>query len=265
MKKDLKTNWMDTDWSFQARRFTQGLNKFPHNAKIVLLLRHSNRKDSNDVKELENLGLTELGCEIAKTFGSSLPKQRPLRILHSPSPRCVETALKIIEGFQKVDGVSEYLGATSPLNETKSSKGFITTQALKYRGIEFIKRWQDNQFSKNNIIPFSEYCINVYDHIIEASNTAQEGGIDIHISHDLFIIALRYGWFNRMKKSEWVSFLGGFAVSFNKNQNFLLDLENHSLESIRLLNRKNIPVFKFDNKEGGKNRWEKEMMIGPIA
>ncbi len=192
MKKDFKTIWRDIDWSSQARKLIQGLYEFPLNAKIVLFLRHSHRKASNDVKELEHLGLTELGCEIAKIFGSSLPKQRYLRVFHSSSPRCRETALKIIEGFQKVGGVSEYLGASSPLNETKSSKGFITTQALKYRGIEFIQHWQDNQFSKKDIIPFSEYCTNVYDNIIKASYTAQEGGVDIHISHDLFIIALRY-------------------------------------------------------------------------
>ena len=95
MKKDIQTIWRETDWSFQARRLIQGLNKFPHNAKIVLFLRHSHRKDSNDVTELENLGLTELGSEVAKIFGSSLPKQRLLRISRSPSPRCMETAEKI--------------------------------------------------------------------------------------------------------------------------------------------------------------------------
>ncbi len=257
MKKDFKNIWRDTNWSSQAKRLIQGLNQFPQNAKIVLLLRHSHRKESDDVKELESLGLTELGSKIANTFGSSLPKQRPLRLFHSPSPRCMETALKIIEGFQKVGGVSEYLGAISPLNETKSSKGFITTQALKYRGIEFIKLWQENQFSKKDIIPFSEYCAIIYDNMIYASNTAQEGGIDIHVSHDLFIVALRYGWFDRIKKYEWVSFLGGFAVSFNKSQNSLLDLGNQYLEPIRLSNRKNIPVFKFDNNKGGEKYGKK--------
>ncbi len=252
MKNDCQTIWRDVDWCFQARILIEGLKKFPQNAKIILFLRHSHRKDSNDVKELENLGLTELGCEIAKIFGSSLPKQRPLRIFHSPSPRCVETALKIIEGYKKVGGVSENLGASSPLNETKSSNGFITTQALKYRGIDFIQHWRDNQFSKKDIIPFSEYCANIYSYIMKTSKTAKEGGFDIHVSQDLFIIALRYGWFDRINIFEWVSFLGGFAVSFNKSQNFLLDLGNKSLESIQLWNRKTIPVFKFDYSKGGE-------------
>ena len=86
MIRDYKTIWREADWTFQARNIVQGLKQFPQNAKIVLFLRHSHRKESNNAKELDRLGLTEIGCEIAKIFGKSLPKERPLRLFHSPSP-----------------------------------------------------------------------------------------------------------------------------------------------------------------------------------
>jgi len=198
IKKKYKYIWKTADWCFQARSIIQGLTKFHKNAKILLFLRHSHRKNSIDSLELQKLGLTAKGHEIAKIFGTSLPRKRSLQIYHIIS--------------------------TSPLNNTKSHRGFITTQALKHRGIEFIQRWHDDFFPKDSMIPFSDYCTNVYKQIKDDLMNTQNGGLNIYISHDLFIIGLRYGWFNRIIDNEWVSFLGGFAVSFHNGQNSLLDI-----------------------------------------
>ena len=198
----------------------------------MLFLRHSHRKSSNDPLELQKLGLTAKGHEIAKIFGTSLPRKRSLQIYHNPSPRCQETAESILEGFRKIGGSGKLMGSTSPLNNTKSNRGFITTQALKYRGIKFIQQWHDDFFPKESIVSFSDYCTNVYKQIKDDLMKTQPGGISIHVSHDLFIIGLRYGWFNQIIENEWVSFLGGFAVSFHNGQNSLLDIGNISIEAI---------------------------------
>ncbi|MHA1147584.1 MAG: histidine phosphatase family protein [Promethearchaeota archaeon] len=253
MKKDNQTIWREAGWTFQARNIIQGLNQFPLNAKIVLFIRHSHRKESNNAKELKKLGLTSMGCEIAKIFGTLLPKERKIRLFHSPSPRCVETARKIQEGFQEIGGISENLGAVSPLNDVKSSKGFIASQTLINPGFEFIERWHDKYYSNMDIIPFSEYCINVHKKIMENSKSTEESGLNIHITHDLFIIALRKGFFNLISDLKWVSFLGGFAISLDKNQYLLLDIEQSSLELIRSYDKKKIPIFKINHKGSETN------------
>ncbi len=252
MKKKYFDIWKNADWCFQTRSIIQGLTKFHQNAKIVLFLRHSHRKSSNDPLELQKLGLTAKGHEIAKIFGTSLPRKRSLQIYHSPSPRCQETAESILEGFRKIGGSGNLMGTNSPLNNTKSNRGFITTQALKYRGIKFIQHWHDDFFPKDSIVPFSDYCTNVYKQIKDDLMNTQTGGINIHISHDLFIIGLRYGWFDRIFKKGWVSFLGGFVVSLNNSQNLFLDIGNISVEPIKLWNNNSIPVFIFTNKKGGE-------------
>ena len=257
MKKKYIDIWKNADWCFQARSIIQGLPKFHKNAKIVLFLRHSHRKSSNDPLELQKLGLTAKGYEIAKIFGTSLPKKRSLQIYHSPSPRCQETAESIVEGFRKIGGSGNLMGTTSPLNKTKSNKEFITIQALKYRGIKFIQHWHDDFFPKESIVPFSDYCTNVYKQIKDNLMKTPNGGLNIQISHDLFIIGLRYGWFNRIIENEWVSFLGGFAVSFHNGQFTLLDIGNISIEPIQLWNNSNIPIFLSNDKKEVKNRWEK--------
>ena len=53
MIRDYKTIWREADWTFQARNIVHGLKQFPQNAKIVLFLRHSHRKESNNAKELD--------------------------------------------------------------------------------------------------------------------------------------------------------------------------------------------------------------------
>jgi len=252
MKKEYIDIWKNADWCFQARSIIQGLTKFHKNAKIVLFLRHSHRKSSNDPLELQKLGLTAKGHEIAKIFGTSLPKKRSLQIYHSPSPRCQETAESILEGFRKIGRSSKLMGSTSPLNNTKSNRGFITTQALKYRGIKFIQHWHDDFFHKDSIVPFSDYCTNVYKQIKDDLNKTQPGGINVHVSHDLFIIGLRYGWFNQITENEWVSFLSGFAVSFHNGQKTLLDIGNLSIEPIQLWNNSSIPIFLSNGKKGGE-------------
>ena len=257
MKNKYTDIWKNADWCFQARSIIQGLTKFHKEAKIALFLRHSHRKGSNDPLELQKLGLTTKGHEIAEIFGTSLPRKRSIQIYHSPSPRCQETAERILKGFRKIGGSGKLMGATSPLNNTKSNRGFITTQALKYQGIEFIQRWYDGFFPKDSIILFSDYCTTVYKQIINDLMNSETGGVIIHVSHDLFIIGLRFGLFDRIFKTRWVSFLGGFAVSLINGQNLLLDIGNISVEPIKLWNRNSIPVFTLKMKKEVKNRWEK--------
>ncbi len=84
MKKTHIDIWKNVDWCFQARSIIQGLTKFHKNAKIVLFLRHSHRKSSNDPLELQKLGLTAKGHKLAKIFGTSLPRKRSIQIYHSP-------------------------------------------------------------------------------------------------------------------------------------------------------------------------------------
>ena len=37
--------------------------------------------------------------------------------------------------------------------------------------------------------------------------------IDIHVTHDLHLLALRLGWFGIPPNKKWISYLGGFAFS----------------------------------------------------
>jgi phosphohistidine phosphatase SixA len=251
MNKEIKNIWENAEWTWQARKIIQGLNQFPQEANLFLFIRHSHRKESTDANELEKLGLTELGHEIANKFGKCLPKYRALKIFHSPSPRCRETTQYISEGFYAIGGRYEIFGTNNPINNTKSSKDFVTSQCLRSGGIDFIQRWHDNKFSKNQIIPFHNYCLNVYEFSKRISEKTHENDIILHVTHDIFLIALRYGWFEGSIKYKWPSFLGGFAICFDVGSSFLLDIGKDIPEPIRLCNGKKFPLFTINHKRGG--------------
>ncbi|MFX1235729.1 MAG: hypothetical protein ACFFBY_14440, partial [Promethearchaeota archaeon] len=54
-------------------------------------------------------------------------------------------------------------------------------------------------------------------------STLPAGGMAIHVTHEILIMALRFGWFGLPPDNYWVNFLGGFAFAFTNNRILLLD------------------------------------------
>jgi hypothetical protein len=79
---------------------------------VTLLLRHSIRNsiDTPDLKLAYTAGLTREGKELAWEFGRNLPNHRRARLLHSPVPRCVDTAHLIRRGIIERGGRCELAG-----------------------------------------------------------------------------------------------------------------------------------------------------------
>ncbi|KKM16189.1 hypothetical protein LCGC14_1688390, partial [marine sediment metagenome] len=46
--------------------------------------------------------------------------------------------------------------------------------------------------------------------------------LNIFVTHDLNLMALRFGWFG-LPPERWVKFLGGFAFAFHEDRILLLD------------------------------------------
>ncbi|GAH10567.1 unnamed protein product, partial [marine sediment metagenome] len=65
--------WKEHPWTKQASNIVEGMDKFPTNSKVNIILRHSQRYEPRlvDEKDLKgaNMELTPLGQEVAKIFG----------------------------------------------------------------------------------------------------------------------------------------------------------------------------------------------------
>ena len=221
MEEEYIKIWEKSDWTFQARQIIDTISKFPEDSNLFIIMRHSHRIDTDDMQKMANLGLTNLGKGLAEIFGSKLPLNRSIRLYYSIVSRCKETADSILEGFQTIGGSGEIFGAFEPLYAFGKDSDFVLKNAYKYPGAHFINRWAAGLFPSKYIKNFTNYCIHA---ALDIWNQAKgSNGIRIYITHDLVIMALKYGWFGITPDKNWVNFLGGFLMTILKDKILLFD------------------------------------------
>jgi len=220
---DVEKIWDNRNYTTQARQIISAIQNFPENSKIILVVRHSHVK----LKRLKDLDykLTPIGREIARKFGEKLPIVRPIRLFHSRLNRCQETAEKILAGFEEIGGNGEMKGEFSPLYDIGTTPEFMLNEFKHYNPFQFFYRWMAGLYPVDKITPLQGYCQNAATLIWNKLNSAPERGIDIHISHDLHVLALRLGWFGFPLGKKWISYIGGLALVFNKDHILVSDIE----------------------------------------
>lgn len=215
------------DWMKQAEILLKHVNKFPSDSKIVLMLRHSEREPLSSLKKNSDLQLTEDGHHAARIFGENLPITRQVRIFYSNRDRCRDTALDIMDGFTKKGGQPINGGTLEPLYALKTIKdGFFKDELQSFSLLEIMNRWINEQYGPNDLEPIKSYSKRAATIIWgKLDEVSLEGGIDIHVSHEVLLMALRSGWFSLNPSNKWTEFLGGFAFTLTTDHIFLLDFD----------------------------------------
>ena len=215
------------DWMEQAEILLNHITKFPHDSKIIMMLRHSEREPLSPIKKNRDLQLTENGYRAARIFGENLPLTRHVRIFYSIVDRCRNTALNIMEGFQGKGGQPIDGGVLEPLYSLKAIRDeFFKDELQSFSLLEIMNRWINEQYNSNDIESVKTYSERAATLIWRKLNELSfEGGIDIHVSHEVLLMALRSGWFSLSPDNKWTEFLGGFAFTFNKDHILLLDFD----------------------------------------
>lgn len=220
-----KKKWDGLDWTNHARKLILGLIEFPKNSKIIILLRHSERDEAKSVWKPKELLLTPLGHQMAKYFGKKLPLDRNIRLFTSHAPRCQETAEDIFQGFTKNGGKAEIKGNLEPLYKIGIDRQFFLTQIADNDLVKYVQNWARDAFPSDKALPLSSYSMNAASIIWNLVNTAPNRCIDIHLTHEIPIMGLRYGWFNLQPDQKWVNFLGGIAFTFQNEHILLFDID----------------------------------------
>ena len=220
---DTEKIWKEGDWATEARQIIDGLKKFPDNSKIILVLRHSHRNPQTALEGAQKTRLTPQGHAIAKKFGENLPLNRSIKIFYSIIWRCEETANNIHEGFNNVGGKSEVKGDLKSLQTIGiKDKQFFLNEFNNVPILDIFYRWAVDFYDPNDWTPFMEYCQSTAHIILDRVKNSPDNGLDIFVTHDFNIMALRFGWFALLPK-KWVKFLGGFAFTIEEDQILLFD------------------------------------------
>jgi len=228
--KSNKQIWEKYPWTKQARNIIDYLDKFPANSKIIIILRHSQRYEPKLVNENDlkgaNMELTPLGEEFAKNFGGHLPKDRYVRLFHSPRNRCKVTAEKIYQGFKEVNGKGNVLGECNALYGIGINSQSYLDEFNTYKDYQVILRYLAGVYSPDLWPPVQPFYQGSGEQIWSQLESISEGGINIFVTHDFHTMIFRFGWFGLPPDERWVNYMGGFAFSIMEDHILLLDYGN---------------------------------------
>jgi len=92
--------------------------------------------------------------------------------------------------------------------------------------INFVQNWIKDVFPRDKAQLISTYSMKSAKIIWNLSHEAPKNGIDIHVTHEIPIMALRFGWFSLLPDKKWVNFLGGIAFTFQNGRILLFDIDD---------------------------------------
>lgn len=161
--------------------------------RAVVLLRHSVREPitTTELRGAWKTPLTPRGRALAETLGSRLPRGRRIRVWWSPVPRCVDTAACLVTGAIAA-GLDARLGGS----RWKLAASYVTDPAdlvqrfaaLGPRG--FVRAWHADRLPREVIAPLPRAGADLLRHLRRGSRTTRPGTIELHVTHDLNVVAL---------------------------------------------------------------------------
>lgn len=186
--------------------------------RTALLVRHAERDAIVDISRHEDAMLTHGGHAAAAAGGRLLAAgiDDEVVLLHSPVPRCKETAVGLhrglIEGGRsaRVGGDQHALGA-SYLKDTSG----LARAYLKH-GKHFVRAWFDGEIDRAYI----DSCDTVAERQLTVLKAAlQVDNFVVAVSHDWNIAALKeHALGLRFEDVGWPKFLDGVVVWFDKER-----------------------------------------------
>ncbi|MFW9821779.1 MAG: histidine phosphatase family protein [Candidatus Thorarchaeota archaeon] len=220
---DVNKVWKEELWTEEARNIIKFLENSEFEPKCILILRHSQRFEPSFDDNHQFMELTPQGRFIARLFGTKLPKNRIIRLFHSPVNRCKETADQIHAGFKSIGGESIFKGECSAVWGIGIKNDLFMAELKKMSVIEVFFRWASGFYKQKDFPSIISYSQKAADAILTQFTEAPERGIDIYITHDWHLTAIRYVWFGLPPIEKLVGFLGGFAFRFEEEYFVLLD------------------------------------------
>jgi len=163
---------------------------------------------------------------MANYFGRKLPRDKPIRLFYSKAERCRDTAREIFNGVRDFGGEAILKEELVPLYRIGINLEFFYEENKKYDILEIFFRWVAGLYSPELWLPLGSYCQKAAEIIMGNFKNIPDNGLDIHITHDLHLMALKFGWFGLPPTKKWVNYLGGFAFSFINDEILLLDSKN---------------------------------------
>jgi len=192
--------------------------------KISVLIRHSDRFFSKEIKLEPFMGLTERGQNFAFDFGLQLHSNPIPRLCSSFIGRCIETAYLIDKGFTKQNSITldhNYLAdILGPLFVKDVEKAIKLAQDQETN--LFLREWFDKRIDESIMENPEKTSDNLCEFMIDQIKNLKENQIALCISHDWSIFPIKEFKMNlKHETSGDVGYLDGL-IFFEKDNKYYI-------------------------------------------
>jgi bisphosphoglycerate-dependent phosphoglycerate mutase len=129
-----------------------------HRKSQLLFIRHARRHVVKNMETQHHVLLTGKGKKDARRFGKRIALYHDnVIIFHSPIERCIQTAEHICKGIEDRNHCT--IGGTIPVlggHYLAKNPDLISDYFNRYGNITFLRKWFDNEFDEDIIIPYGE-------------------------------------------------------------------------------------------------------------
>jgi len=192
--------------------------------KISVLIRHSDRFFSKEIKLEPFMGLTERGRNFAFEFGLQLRSNPIPRLCSSFIGRCIETAYLIDKGFTKQNSITldhNYLtDILGPLFVKDVEKAIKLAQNQETN--LFLREWFDKRIDESIMEDPEKTSDNLSEFMVDQIKSLKNNQIALCISHDWSIFPIKEFKMNlKHETSGDVGYLDGL-IFFEKDNKYYI-------------------------------------------
>jgi broad specificity phosphatase PhoE len=199
-------------------RIQETLSNVKERFNILVLLRHAERYEITNPTIGEHILLTPRGEQQAYQLGIALGVHTPIRIFHSPVPRCRQTAEHLFSGLKEqgaeafIEGAREFLAMPYLLDLQHALR-----LARDFGPPLFIRKWFDGKLPDGIAEESRPAAAKLLRYLI-ASLQLTGQGMQIHVTHDWNILLLWECFLGlRCEVHEWPGYLDGMIVLLKGN------------------------------------------------
>lgn len=181
---------------------------------VAAMLRHAARHAITDPHQPHLAELTDEGRAQAEEFGVALRGFARVRLFHSPVVRCRDTAECIARGARRVEVEVELAGGRPELGIDYIRDLAEAARLTALHRDHFVRLWFEGAVPASVIDPIPELARLKLGFVRDglAELEGRSGVLDLHVSHDWNILALREHCCGvRHEEAGWLDFLDGIA------------------------------------------------------
>lgn len=209
------------DWGKPVHSLLESLNELEPDKHAVLHIRHTERPPYNPDTS-NQLQCTIRGREAAIEFGRSIPPGRRVRLYSTKIKRAEETAQCIREGLTSRDIESTYSERFDDLMilEPEKASKYLSENLKGSRdeveaSINFTNDWCSG-LTPPAFYDSRRFAHFFADHTRARLEAAEPSGLEIYVTHDVWVGCLLWHWFGIPTPTDGIGFLDGFLIQPNE-------------------------------------------------